>query len=64
MTGAGAPGAVHRRAGGRGSGGAGPETQKTSTNLYFLAKPVEISNIGGHDGVVTQKSGRSYANWG
>ena len=54
MTGAGAPGAVNRQAGGRGCGVAGPETQKTSTNLYFYAKTVEISNIGGGHVYLTQ----------
>ena len=61
MAGAGAPGAVNRQAGGRGCGVAGPETQKTSTNLYFYAKPVEISNIGGGYVYLTQHKARIFS---
>ena len=54
VTGAGAPGAVNRRAGGRSRGGAGSGTQNTSTKLYFSAKTVEISDIGGGYVYLTQ----------
>ena len=54
-TGAGAPGAVNRQAGGRGSGVAGPKTQKMIPKLYFWPKPTETLYTSGGNVCLTQR---------